>query len=485
MAAWRARRRAHERPRRPSWRPPHRARRAAGPPQPRPALAARLRAGGLLRYAEPDARFARQSAFDAAQDRWARIAVVPPTSALAPPAPTVGIGIVDDAVDLSHPDVGPNTVSITPEVPVKAPHGTMVASAAAGVNNGTGVLGVLPGNRVVSFGLPDEDITCAQVTEGVGRLVRTGVKVINLSLGSPSDCFALFESIQKAYAAGTLVVAAVGNDFLEGNPVTYPAAYPHVLSVAALNQNLEPSLFSNENTAVDVAAPGERVPVATPVALDDDGTRDGLTLQDGTSFASPIVAGAAAWLFAARPGTANGQIADLLRRTAVDVSRQGYDAGSGFGLINLPRALAAPVPREDPREPNDGITFVDGTVFSRRAPAVWRGAGRKLVRATVDEIEDPVDVYRVEIPARASFSVLLHPTSGDPDLAIYDRSARTISARPVDTSTRGPGRTDTARLTNRSATRRTAYIAVTPSSEQSGVLDAGYRLELRRAPRRR
>ena len=73
-----------------------------------------------------------------------------------------------------------------------------------------------------------------------------------------------------------------------------------------------------------MAAPGEDIPLAIPGALDTaDGTADGVTLGSGTSFAAPIVAGAVAWLRSARPQISNGQAADLLRRTAIDIDSEG------------------------------------------------------------------------------------------------------------------------------------------------------------------
>ena len=167
------------------------------------------------------------------------------------------------------------------------------------------------------------------------------------------------------------MVAASGNEFAEGNPVIFPAAYPHVLSVASLNPTLTSSFFSTPNAAVDVAAPGVDVPVATPGAFDtEDGVVDGVTLASGTSFAAPIVSGAAAWLATARPDLTNGQLADTLRRSARDVAPAGYDTNTGFGLVNLGAALALPAPARDVLEPNDGITFVNGSVFSQPDPYV-------------------------------------------------------------------------------------------------------------------
>jgi subtilisin family serine protease len=341
-------------------------------------------------------------------------------------------------------------------------------------------MGILPGTPIASYGMPTE-FSCADVANGIDAQVQAGVRVLNLSLGGP-DCFTMFRAVQGAYAAGRLVVAAAGNEFQAGNPVVFPAAYPHVLSVAAIRPDFQPAAFSSANLAIDVAAPGQAVPVAVPGAFDtQDGTPDGITLADGTSFASPIVAGAAAWLATARPTLTNGQVADILRTSAVDLPPAGYDRDTGFGVVNLPRALAAPVPRVDPLEPNDGITFVDGTAFGKPDPPVWRGYGTRSVRATADIAEDPVDVYRIRVPGRFAFHIRVRPTFGDPELTVFNSKARTISdTRNVLARSSQRGRhSETADLVNRATTARAAYIMVT-IADSARQLNLGYRLELKR-----
>ena len=333
------------------------------------AFAAALRAVGALRYAEPNAVLARQSALDAAPTGYARGYVVDPS--LTPPAPgAVTIAVIDDLADITHPDLAGHTTQANPG-PVLGPHGTEVASAAAGAFNGFGVTGVFPGASVLSIGLPPE-ITCADAANGIVAASRAGAKVINLSIGSPSDCTTLFGAVEIAFARGCLVVAASGNEFGAGNPVIFPAAYPHVLSVASLNASLAPSFFSTSNAAVDVAAPGVDIPVARPAAFDtEDGVVDGITLASGTSFAAPIVSGAAAWLATVRPDLSNGQLADTLRRSARDIAPPGYDTNTGFGLVNLAAALALPAPARDSSSP----TTASRSSTARCSPSPTRTSG--------------------------------------------------------------------------------------------------------------
>ena len=212
-----------------------------------------------------------------------------------------------------------------------------------------------------------------------------------------------------------MVVAAAGNEFEEGNPVSFPAAWPHVLSVAATDQQNESSYFSSANASIDVAAPGENIPLAIPGALDTtDGTQDGVTLASGTSFAAPIVAGAVAWLRSARPDITQR----AGRRPPAPHGDRHRPARAGTGTpatasSTSEASLAAPAPEGDPLEPNDSIAEIDGTVFQGADDPVWSGGARKRIPASVDSVEDPIDVYRVRIPARTRWKALVRPLTAD------------------------------------------------------------------------
>ena len=446
------------------------------------AFAADLRRAGVLRFAEPNVVATTKSAYDATPFGWARGAVVAPT--LVPPAPTGRIGVIDTYVDDTQPDLAGHTVHLPgPATAVTHPHGTMVSSAAAGAFNGVGVTGIYPGAQIVNYGVT-EDLRCSDSVNGIKALADERVGVINASYGFTEPCFAEYEAIAVAYGVGTMVVAAAGNEFEVGNPVNYPAAWPHVLSVASTGQDNQSSFFSSRNASIDVAAPGEQIPLAIPAALDTtDGAQDGITVGSGTSFAAPIVAGAIAWLRAARPEVTNGQAADLLRRTATDIGAPGWDTDNGYGLINLQGALTAQVPRADPLEPNDSIAEVNGTVFSRADDPVWSGRSRRLISASVDSVEDPIDVYRVRIPARTRWKALVQPRegTGDPDLEIYKAAAKNLSQGrySVARSQRGQGHADSVTVVNRSRAPQTMYVIVYVPKE-ARYADAGYRLQLLR-----
>jgi subtilisin family serine protease len=207
------------------------------------------------------------------------------------------------------------------------------------------------------------------------------------------------------------------------------------------------------------------VPVALPPALDGDGTRDGLSIVDGTSFASPIVAGLASWLIAARPGLAPSQYADLLRATAR--SAGAWSAKSGFGLPDLGGALTAPVPAADRYEPNDAIDQVDGVAYSGADP--YRSG---TLKATIAPVEDPADVYRIRVRARGRATATL-TGGGGAKLYVYAGTARAFN-----NTAGGKMKVSVRNATNKA---RAFYVAVRePATAKRAAVSSTYTLKLAR-----
>ena len=187
-----------------------------------------------------------------------------------------------------------------------------------------------------------------------------------MSYGSAGLCVPEYVALQRAVKRGVVPVAAAGNEAAAGNPVEFPASLPHVLTVAAVGPDGTPTGFSNRNAAVDLSAPGSGIMTAVPPSLDDDGTQDGYEQLSGTSFSAPMVAAAVAWVRQARPDLTADQLAQVVRLSANDVGKKGWEANSGFGVLSVGNALAKPPPPADPLEPNDDVQWVDGRRFGRR-----------------------------------------------------------------------------------------------------------------------
>lgn len=446
------------------------------------ALAAALGRRGLLSFAEPDWR-ARRSAFPQDPLFGLQAALLPSIDpGLTPPPVTATsplLSINDAQIDSSHPEfVGSPVTLADPSQPVTNLHGTAVASVAGAAANGIGMVGVWPGMRLI--GEPN-DLTCASDAAAVDAAGRAHAAVINMSYGGPF-CYAEYLATSYAFGDGAMPVAAGGNDFTSGNRIGYPASDPHVLTVAATDQNDHAAFFSSENAGIDLSAPGVGILVAVPPALDNDGTADGYQVDDGTSFSAPIVSAAAAWLEAARPGLQNDQYMDLLRFSADDLGSPGYDLAFGYGRLNLQRALTMRVGYHDYGEPNDDIPWVNGTLYDRPdVPIFGRHSRRGAAGGYIDEWEDPADVYRLWFPAHSRLLFTLRPIDGDPDLGIWSSRGRTIYSHRglVGLSRRRGKRTDSLEIKNTTGHATVGYAAVGVSAHAQR-LDAAYVLRVRR-----
>jgi hypothetical protein len=430
-------------------------------------FAAALKAQRLLVSAYPNAlRYRAQAAPGTdplSGSQWWRNAVVAPTTPTPAPAPTAKLGLVDSMPDLSHPEwVGSNfsTLSALP-VETEIGHGTATAAVAAAPVNGTGIVGIWPGMVAVNSALPTQ-ISCADSVAGIGNVLNAGATVINMSYGSVSFCPQEYAQVQLAVARGVIPVASAGNELAEGNPPEFPASLPHVLTIAAITEAGTPAGFSNSNAAVDLGAPGTNILTAVPVAADRDGTADGYTLLNGTSFSAPIVSAATTWVRAARPDLTPDQVAQVVRLSAVDIAPAGWDPSAGFGMLNIDRALAQPAPPADPLEPNDEIVWIDGRAFGKKDPAVF--GGRRTVKfvALLDALEDPEDVYRIVLPGRRKVLVSVKPAFGDTDVSVYDKRATSLSQRSkiLRKSGHAGAKTDAVTVRNGGRKSRSAYVRV-------------------------
>ncbi len=438
------------------------------------------RLGSNVISAGPDLVGRRLASFDdpsGAISAWSRPIAAAPS--LAPAGtPLAPIGIVDDAVDRSVAELA--GADVINGVGAADPHGTMVASTAAAPYDGAGVVGVAPGARVLSWGTT---LTCADVSTGITQLVKRGARVINLSLGFDQECGPLETAVQYAYAKGATVVSASGNDADRGNPLSFPASYEHVITAAAVSSSLTVAAFSNYDDYVDIAAPGVDVPVDVPLRWDTkDGVADGRTRVSGTSFASPFIAGGISWILGARPDLDASQVAGVLRASARDLEQPGWDPYTGFGLLQVSGAMAAPAPEKDLLEPNDSPTYtrpVGKGTFSK--PAIWSGGGKVTVQATGDSADDNIDAYRIKVPARALVKIQLKPSSGAADLFAFDQSVRSfLRATPIDASTRSGTRMDTIWLRNSGNASRFAFVVVNTTGQDDQRSLAQYALSVRK-----
>jgi thermitase len=243
----------------------------------------------------------------------------------------VTIAVLDTQVE-SHPALngkllpGIDLVPLDPQTNVattgaKRGHGTFVAGVALHVAPQANVLPV----RVLN---DDGRGSTSLVAEGIRQAAKSGAKVINMSLSTPTPARAMQDAVAYATQKGAVLVAAYGNEGLKQPPV-YPANFANVISVVATDDTDVRAPFTNYGDKADVAAPG--VNIVAP-------WRDGqYGVGSGTSFATPVVSGEAALLISAGTVRSTDIVSRIMAGTEnVDKLNGGPQ---GFGRISLPAAL--------------------------------------------------------------------------------------------------------------------------------------------------
>ncbi len=249
----------------------------------------------------------------------------------------VKVAILDTGIDATHEDLnvagGASFVSGEPDALTDGNgHGTHVAGTVAGLNNTLGVLGVAPSASLYAVKVlgADGSGTYAGIAQGIEWAVENGMDVINMSLGGSQGSTALEQAVDNAYNSGVVVVAAAGNSGSRGkrNTIGYPAKYSSVIAVGAVDSSNNRASFSSVGSELEVMAPGVNILSSVP--------GNGYDSYNGTSMASPHVAGAAALILAKHPSLTNVQVRERLRNTATYLGDSFY---YGSGVINVEAAI--------------------------------------------------------------------------------------------------------------------------------------------------
>jgi type VII secretion-associated serine protease mycosin len=278
-------------------------------------------------------------------------------------------------------------------------HGTWMASIIAGHGHdggSNGIIGVVPDATILSIrvipdrddphfgtydGEPEQSIQRSLAT-GIIDAVRGGARVISMSIGYSAPSGEVRAAVQYAYQHGAVLVASSGNSGQNDqrrdhgfSPVSFPADYPGVIGVGAVNRNGTASGFSSENLSVQVAAPGQAVPAQG---------RDGLYWTvDGTSPACALVAGVAALIKSKYPKITPAQVTKALTSTASNGTSHGYDVKTGFGVVDAAAAVQAAgrlVAERGPASPVAASAHFGGGPAAVPAPPVPpRGAGTLIL----------------------------------------------------------------------------------------------------------
>jgi subtilisin family serine protease len=314
-----------------------------------PSLMKRISQSPAVELAEPlPARWLYAEADPKANLQWG-LAAIDYFNASRPRAGKVLVGILDTGIDTSHPDLPDPAIYRHSGYSDRDPvgHGTHVAGVIAALtNNGVGIAGVsdceLASWKVFPDDPNDPYLDSTAYIRALGEVATEGVKVVNLSLGGTAHSAIEAGLFARAIAQGVTFVAAMGNEFEEGNETSYPAAYDDVISVGAIDETRARAPFSNTGKHIDLSAPGANILSTLPMTKSAQRSEIAYGAWSGTSMATPHVTAAAALLIASKPGRTPARVAARLRKTATPVAEmKGADwtEAHGNGVLNLRAAL--------------------------------------------------------------------------------------------------------------------------------------------------
>jgi subtilisin family serine protease len=273
-----------------------------------------------------------------------------------PDASAVKVAVLDTGVDLTHRELE-NVVQAYIHEGASSEdivgHGTHVSGIiAAESNNKVGISGICRCDLTVwkvFTDTPDPEdgefyVDDVMYQRALNAARNAGMRVMNLSIGGgdPSQTERIL--FRRLIDAGVTVVAAMGNEFDEGNPTEYPGAYRGVIAVGAVGKTKRRASFSNTGSHISIAAPGMGIVSTLPMkpSADRKANETKYASWDGTSMATPHVTAAAALVLAGNPDLAPAQVRERLTSTATKLPAMGKKNKTneyGYGLLNVEEAL--------------------------------------------------------------------------------------------------------------------------------------------------
>src|SRR4051794_23916175 len=357
-----------------------------------------------------------------------RIVAKAVNSALIDPVPTKPIAVLDTGLGADVPEipadriVSPyNALDGSTDATDLDGHGTQVAGVAAGKPGFyEGVSQQSPVMPIKIFN-QSGDSSAQALVKGIQPAVSAGAGVINIRGAGPAsdvsagDAEVVDLALQNAFGPGVVTVVSAAN---EGSNKPYvPGNFPHVLTVGSGTGVGGRSTFSNIGPWIDLVSPGESLNPPMPPAICDTGYGP----ANGTSFAAPAVAGAVALIQTLKPNLTTQQLVDTIRESTLDVSPDGRDDDTGFGLLDVQGAMDLKTPKSDGRELDDDVFWLKGA-YAANHPQLLNKGRVSRVAARVGSAKDPTDVWPIKLRKNQSVTARVTGAASDAllDVSIWD-----------------------------------------------------------------
>lgn len=244
----------------------------------------------------------------------------------------IKVAVFDTGIS-SHPDLnlagGISYVESADSYEDDKGHGTHIAGTIAALDNSFGVVGTAPNAELYAVKVADSsgDGYTSSVIQGIEWAIDHKINIINMSFVSAQYSEMLHKAIQKATSAGIIIVAAAGNNGSGEDTVQYPARYPEVIAVGAIESSHHRTDFSATGDELDILAPGFGVMSTT--------MNGEYGVSSGTSNAAAHVTGAVALLWSHHPSLNGQEVIDKLYEAATPLETS-HEAG--HGIINIAKA---------------------------------------------------------------------------------------------------------------------------------------------------
>lgn len=265
-------------------------------------------------------------------------------------AATVTVAVLDTGLSPTHPDLagrsiqGRNVTSGNGGNPLNTAdslsnsHGTKCSGIIAAIeNNGFGIAGIAANAVIMPVKIQvGTTVGAAYAAQGLTWAADNGAGVASMSWGisgTAANLAMLRSAVEYAHGRGVVMVASTGN--VPGAEIGYPAAWPEVMAIGGTDNRDRLALFSTTGPAMDMVAPGASI----MTTVDQSTNPNGFALENGTSFAAPMVAAVAAMVRGINPNLSASEVREILVGSSLDLGAAGYDPVFGWGRLNAHNAV--------------------------------------------------------------------------------------------------------------------------------------------------